>query len=137
MSVSCFLIETKFIHKLFKKFRWENETQEIPRLRLFMIFKNSSFPIIKISDLQSFKVSKIQRFKDSLDVEKIILFFINITFGSFMALSLHSWHSVRLMAHDQWGPAGPGPREGDRGAPSGHGSSFMSREPDRMPRMKR
>ena len=24
-----------------------------------------------------------------------------------MALSLHSWHSVRLMAHGQWGPARP------------------------------
>ena len=30
-----FLIETKFISKLFKKFRRRNECQEIPRLRLF------------------------------------------------------------------------------------------------------
>ena len=34
--VSCFLIEMKFISKLFIKFRRENESQEIPRLRLFI-----------------------------------------------------------------------------------------------------
>ena len=33
---SCFLIETKFISKLFKKFRRQNESQEIPRLSLFI-----------------------------------------------------------------------------------------------------
>ena len=33
---SCFLIEMKFISKLFKKFRRGNESQEIPRLRLFI-----------------------------------------------------------------------------------------------------
>ena len=35
MFVSCFLIETKFISKLFKKSRRRNESQETPRLRLF------------------------------------------------------------------------------------------------------
>ena len=33
---SCFLIEMKFISKLFKKFRRQNGSQEIPRLRLFI-----------------------------------------------------------------------------------------------------
>ena len=42
---SCFLIETKFISKLFKKFRRENESQEIPRLRLFII--SSYYHILK------------------------------------------------------------------------------------------
>ena len=42
-----FLIETKFIFKLLEKFRRQNECQEIPRLRLSMIFKNSSFRIIR------------------------------------------------------------------------------------------
>ena len=54
---SCFLIETKFISKLLEKFRRQNECQEIPRLRLFMIFRNSSFLIIQISDLQIFESS--------------------------------------------------------------------------------
>ena len=30
---SCFLIETKFISKIFKKFHRQNKSQEIPRLR--------------------------------------------------------------------------------------------------------
>ena len=55
---SCFLIEAKFISKLFKKFRRQNESQEIPRLRLFMIFKNSSFLIFKNSGILNFKNSQ-------------------------------------------------------------------------------
>ena len=42
---SCFLIETKFIFKLLRKFRRQNWCQEIPRLRLFMF----SWKIRKIS----------------------------------------------------------------------------------------
>ena len=53
-----FLIETKFIFKIFKKFRRRNESQEIPRLRLFIILKDSSFLIVKKSD---FKISKVQK----------------------------------------------------------------------------
>ena len=68
---SCFLIETKFISKLFKKFRRQNESQEIPRLRLFMIFKNSSFLIIKnqISKFQKFKTGRLRfpKFQNSWD----------------------------------------------------------------------
>ena len=44
-NISCFLIETKFISKLFKKFRRQNESQEVPRLRLFMIW--SYYHILK------------------------------------------------------------------------------------------
>ena len=43
--IHVFFIETKFISKLFKKFRRQNESQEIPRLRLFMF----SWKIGKIS----------------------------------------------------------------------------------------
>ena len=46
-SISSFLIDMKFISKLLEKFRRQNLCQEIPRLRLFMIFKNSSFLISK------------------------------------------------------------------------------------------
>ena len=47
----CFLIETKFISKMFKKFRRQNESQEIPRLRLFIFswkISRISLKIIKI-----------------------------------------------------------------------------------------
>ena len=59
-SIACFLIDMKFISKPFKKFRRQSECQEIPRLRLFMIFKNSTFPIINNSDLQNFKSSNFE-----------------------------------------------------------------------------
>ena len=62
ISVSCFLIETKFIPKLLEKFRRQNECQEIPRLRLSIIFKNSSFLIIKKSGILNFKNSKSGHF---------------------------------------------------------------------------
>ena len=57
---SCFLIETKFISKLFKKFRRENESQEIPRLRLFIISSYYHILIIKNPDLQNFKSSNFE-----------------------------------------------------------------------------
>ena len=59
---SCFLIETKFIFKISEKFRRENWCHEIPRLRLFIIFKNSSFLIIKNSGIKNFKNSKSGHF---------------------------------------------------------------------------
>ena len=60
------MTETKFISKLFKNFHRRNECQEIPRLRLFMILKNSSCLISKIRDLQiseslNFEISKIAK----------------------------------------------------------------------------
>ena len=60
---SCFLIEMKFTSKLFKKFRRRNESQEIPRLRLFIIFKNSSSRISKTSEILNFKNSKSGRLR--------------------------------------------------------------------------
>ena len=79
---SCFLIETKFIFVLLEKFRRQNESQEIPRLRLLMISLYHHIKIIEISDFQIFKfqifkISKFQRFKDSLELEKMILFSLN------------------------------------------------------------
>ena len=132
-----FLTETQFISKLLEKIRRRNQCQEMPRLRLFMIFKNSSFLIIKISDLQSFKDSKIQRFKDSKifkdsRTQRFLGFREdNITFDSFTWLSAHSWPyrfilgGSRLMAHGRLEPCGKKERrarirEGDRGAPSYH-----------------
>ena len=50
-SFNVFFIETKFISKLFKKFRRENESQEIPRLRLFIISSNRRFLNKKNLDL--------------------------------------------------------------------------------------
>ena len=75
---SCFLIETKLICKLLYILLMENQCQDIPRLRLFMIFKNSSFPIIKISNLQNskssnFEISKIQK-SGTQDFSKILRF---------------------------------------------------------------
>ena len=69
LNNSCCLIGTKFTSKLSKKFRWQNESQEIPRLRLFILFKNSSFIIIKNQELWiskfkkwTAKVSEISKF---------------------------------------------------------------------------
>ena len=36
-----------------------NESQEIPRIRLFMIFKNSPFLIIENPGIQNFKIQKV------------------------------------------------------------------------------
>ena len=72
---SCFLIEMKFISKLFKKFRRQNESQENPRLRLFIIFKNSSFLIIKNPGILNFKNSKIGRLRAKVSkISKILSF---------------------------------------------------------------
>ena len=60
---SCFLIETKFISKLFKKFRRQNESQEIPRLRLFIIL--SYYHILKSKNQKN---QKTRRFKKKLEV---------------------------------------------------------------------
>ena len=71
---SCFLIETKFISKLFKKFRRQNESQEIPRLRLFII--PSYYHIIKSKKnlvIRYTGLSKILRFSDS-QISKIHIF---------------------------------------------------------------
>ena len=57
-SISCFLIDMKFISKLLKKFLRQNQCQEIPHLSLFMFFKNLSFPIIKNTGILNFKKSK-------------------------------------------------------------------------------
>ena len=57
-SVSFFLIEAKFISKLLEKIRQQNGCQEIPRLRLLIMFKNSSFLIIKKTGVLNFKNSK-------------------------------------------------------------------------------
>ena len=48
--------------------------------------------------------------------------------------------SRRLMKELPWPEGAPGPDPGkgpEPGAPSGHGSPFMSREPNRMPRIDR
>ena len=69
-SVSCFLIETKFIFKIFKKFRRENESQEIPHLRFFII--SSYYHIIKSKNqkeqTQEEKTKFIQTIKINLEV---------------------------------------------------------------------
>ena len=92
--VSCFLIETKFVSKLWEKFRRQYECQEIPRLRLFMIFKNSSFLIINI---QEFWVSEIQKWTAKVSENKKILKsqfhtleLLLIFFDSFILLAAHS-----------------------------------------------
>ena len=62
---SCFLIETKFISKLFKKFRRQNESQEIPHLRLFII--SSYYHIIK-SKNQAKNEPKVPKKQKKLEV---------------------------------------------------------------------
>ena len=62
---SCFLIEMKFISKLFKKFRRQNESQEIPHLRLFII--SSYYHIIK-SKNQAKNEPKVPKKQKKLEV---------------------------------------------------------------------
>ena len=62
-SVSCFLIEMKFISKLFKKFRRENESQEILHLRLFIISSYYHIIIIKNPGIQNFQNLKNGRLR--------------------------------------------------------------------------
>ena len=65
-----FLIETKFTSKCLEKFRRQNECQEIPRLRLLMIFKNSSFLISKKTGTWKFKISNVQTTKKHIKSDK-------------------------------------------------------------------
>ena len=81
----------------------------------FHSFKNSSCLVTKISGIENFENSKNRQLRSPEfrnfsnpkinTLESLLMYyfrFIHITFGSFMALSLHSWHSVRLSAHGSW-----------------------------------
>ena len=84
---SCFLIETKFISKLFKKFRRQNESQEIPHLRLFII--SSYYRILKSKNQQKKRNTKVHK-NTKNEKQKFIIRvpgYIAILFGWILELS--------------------------------------------------
>ena len=60
ITISCFLIDMKFIFKLLSILLMQSPSFSDPHLRLFKI---SKFHILKFSKFQDFKISKFQKFK--------------------------------------------------------------------------